>query len=226
MHDARAHQAGKPVTRARPGAPAVFIVMLACALQAGAAGFAPDVFVRDDIVTDPAPGRFSVCHGGACEIVSQAALDESQWARIASAFVVPAGDAQEERARIAEAISRFETVVGTITDTSDDRAGNRTGNAWWSQMDCIDESTNATTYLRILARQGLLRFHRVEARVTRGWFIFGWPHTTAVISETKTGARWAVDSWFHDNGMPPEIVPLKLWKTGWRPGKPPVASFP
>ena len=46
------------------------------------------------------------------------------------------------------------------------------------QMDCIDESTNSTTYLRILAGAGLLRWHRVEARVTRGFFIFGWPHTT------------------------------------------------
>ncbi len=181
-----------------------------------------DTFVRDDIITDPTPGKFSVCHGGTCTIVSQVALDENQWERIAAVFAPTVGDAQEERARIAEAIAQFETVVGVITDTSDDRAENRLGKAWWSQMDCIDESTNTTTYMRILAKAGFLRWHRVEDRVTRGWFLFGWPHTTAVVSEMKTGARWAVDSWFFENGRPPVIVPLELWKTGWRPPKPPA----
>lgn len=197
------------------------MALLVAARGADAADYAPDAFVRADVVTDPAPARFSVCHGGTCSIVSQVALNEEQWSRVAAAFTAPAGNAGEERARIAEAIARFENVVGAITDTADDRAENQTGNAWWSQMDCIDESTNSTTYLRILSRQGLLRFHRVEARVTRGFFFMGWPHTTAVVSELKTGARWAVDSWFHENGKPPAIVPLDVWSAGWRPGKPP-----
>ena len=201
----------------------IVAALLQVTLPAGAADYAADTFVRADIVTDPDPGRFSVCHGGTCAIVSQAALDEEQWARIAAVFATPAADAREERARIVEAIARFETAVGGITDTADDRAENRTGNAWWSRMDCIDESTNSTTYLRILSRQGKLRFHRVEARVTRGFFLFGWPHTTAVVSEAKTASRWAVDSWFHENGRPPEIVPLELWSTGWRPAKAPAA---
>ena len=178
-----------------------------------------DTFVRGDIVTDPTPARFSVCHAGTCAIVSQAALTETQWTQIAEVFSPGAKDARDERARIAQAIGRLETVVGVITGTSDDRAENQTGNDWQAQMDCIDESTNTTTYLRILAKTGLLRWHRVEDRVTRGWFLFGWPHTTAVVSELDTGSRWAVDSWFFENGKPPVIVPLELWKTGWRPAK-------
>lgn len=206
---------------------AVSLLLYVQPLKADAAGlYAIDTFVRSDIVAEPTPGNFSVCHAGTCTIVSQVSLDDGQWQQIAAVFPVPARDAQEERARIAEAIARFETVVGPIADTSDDRAGNQRGNQWWSQMDCIDESTNSTTYLRILARMGLLRWHRVEARVTRGYFLFGWPHTTAVVSELGTGAKWAVDSWFHENGRPPEIVPLELWKTGWRPEKPPVSAFP
>jgi len=193
-------------------------MLLLPVMEAGAAGFAPDTFVRNDIITQPTPANFSVCHGGTCAIVSQASLDEEQWRRIAAAFPAPARDAAEERTRIAEAIAQFETVVGTITGTTDDRAENQHGASWWSQMDCIDESTNSTTYLRVLARAGLLAWHRVEARVTRGFFLFGWPHTTAVLSE-QSGARWAVDSWFHENGKLPEIVPLELWKTGWRPAK-------
>ena len=199
---------------------------LAVVVLCGAGAACADTFVRDDIVTDPTPGRFSVCHGGTCTIVSQVALDEIQWGRIAEVFVPAAADAQEERARIAEAIARLEIVVGAITGTSDDRAENQLGNSWSAQMDCIDESTNSTTYLQMLAQAGLLRWHRVEDRVTRGWFLFGWPHTTAVVSEMKTGARWTVDSWFFENGKPPVIVPLELWKTGWRPAKPLVTSSP
>jgi hypothetical protein len=189
-----------------------------CAAHAAGA-YAADVFVSRDIVTEPAPGNFSVCHGGTCTIVSAVSFDDRHWAEIAAAFPAPARDAAEERARIAEAISRFERVVGALTGTADDRAGNRRGRDWESQMDCIDESTNTTTYLRLLARAGLLRWHRVEARATRGFFVFGWPHTTAVVSELNGGAKWAVDSWFFENGRPPAIVPLALWRTGWRPRK-------
>ena len=196
------------------------IILLAALLLAARIAGA-DVFVRDDIITDPTPEKFSVCHGGTCAVVTQVGLDESQWQRITAVFVPAVADAQEERARIAEAIARFETVVGAITDTSDDRPENQIakGKGWWTQMDCIDESTNTTTYLRMLVKAGFVRWHRVENRVTRGWFLRGWPHTTAVVSETKTGARWVVDSWFFENGRPPVIVPLELWKTGWRPPK-------
>ncbi len=195
-----------------------------------AADFAPDTFVREDIVTQPTPQAFSVCHGGTCARVTQARFEAAQWAQVAALFDAPARGAREERALIAAAIARFENIVGAMTDTADDRPENQLGPSWWSQMDCIDESTNTTTYLRMLAAAGLLKWHRVEARVTRGYFIFGWPHTTAVVSETglgeTAGAKWAVDSWFHENGRPPEIVPLELWKTGWRPEKPRPAAFP
>jgi len=208
------------------GALAICVSLIVLAQQAMAAGFAPDTFVRDDIVTQPAPHDFSVCHGGGCAIVSQARLDETQWSSILAVFPAASRDAREERDRIAAAIARFESLVGAMTDTADDRPENQLGASWWSQMDCIDESTNSTTYLRLLAGAGLLRWHRVEARVTRGYFLFGWPHTTAVVSETGGGAKWAVDSWFHGNGRPPEIVPLDLWKTGWRPDKPQAAASP
>jgi len=41
--------------------------------------------------------------------------------------------------------------------------------------------------LRLLERQGLLRYYEVADRATRGWFVFGWPHSTAVIRDRKTG---------------------------------------
>ena len=41
-------------------------------------------------------------------------------------------------------------------------------------MDCIDESTNTTVYLRPLAANDLLRWHEVGPDATRGYFLFGW----------------------------------------------------
>ena len=62
-----------------------------------------------------------------------------------------------------------------------------------------------------------MRWHTVEDRATRGWFFRGWPHTTAVIRDKRSGQLYAVDSWFLDNGKPPFILPLEKWKDGWDP---------
>ncbi len=35
--------------------------------------------------------------------------------------------------------------------------------------------------------------------------------------EVGSGQSYAVDSWFHDNGVPAEIVPLPDWLSGWMP---------
>jgi hypothetical protein len=201
---------------------AVFVLLLRCN-PVGA-----DVFVRDDIITDPAPSRFSVCHGFTCALVTEARLTDAQWFAISSVFERAADTPEQEREQIALAIARFETMVGPLTGTSGDLPENQVkGMDRAGQMDCIDESTNTTTYLRILAKAGLLSWHRVEDRITRGWFLFGWPHTTAVVRDRQSGRLWAVDSWFFANGQPPAIVPVDTWRQArWRPEKPPVAVLP
>ena len=57
------------------------------------------------------------------------------------------------------------------------------------------------------------------------FFVYdGWPHTSAVIVETANGQAYAVDSWFHDNGQPAEVVPLEQWVAGWGPDEILVAA--
>jgi hypothetical protein len=114
----------------------------------------------------------------------------------------------------------FETIVGKLTGTSDDKAETALLSNHRSQMDCIDESINTSNYLKILINAGLLKWHRLEDRATRGWFLFGWPHPTAVVRDVQSGQRWVVDSWFFGNGEPPVIIPLAEWQGGWRPPKP------
>lgn len=179
-----------------------------------------DSFVRRDIITDPTPGRFSVCSEHTCRKVTQVALTPAQWQQVRDQFLPPAVSAADERAYIVSAIALMEILVGPLTETSNDKGRNFKGVGREGQMDCIDESTNTTSYLTMMAQDGLITHHSVEDRVTRGYFIFGWPHTTAVIRDHATGERFAVDSWFIDNGEPPFMLPLPVWQNDWEPAAP------
>ncbi|MCB1555996.1 MAG: hypothetical protein KDJ15_01650, partial [Alphaproteobacteria bacterium] len=146
----------------------------------------------------------------------------AEWESIAALFPAQR-DAARERSAIARAIGRFEEIVGARNGTSADKSGTFAGTGKTGQHDCIDESTNTTMYLTLLEKEGILRFHGVSGPLSRTPFTtLGqgklWPHQTAVIREIADGKSYAVDSWFHDNGHPAEIVPLATWRAGWAPG--------
>jgi hypothetical protein len=193
--------------------------MCTCLLSLLVSGAAADVFVRDDIISAPTYEHFSVCFGHTCQQLVTRSLKRESWDSIIEPLRVPAPTPVAERAAIALIISNMETFVGLHTGTAQDRGGNLAGFGLSGQMDCIDESTNTTTYLTMLADNGLLQHHTVLDRATRFGLFVGAPHTTAVIEETGTGRRFAVDSWFYDNGQPPAIVDLREWKSGWEPGE-------
>jgi hypothetical protein len=71
---------------------------------------------------------------------------------------------------------------------------------------------------------GLIKLHAAEDLHTRGYFLNGWPHSTAAMREKATDKRFAVDSWFYDNGAPATIVPFELWKSGYIPADSPVRT--
>ncbi len=169
--------------------------------------------------SEPSPLHFEVCYQHTCKEVAEVSFTDAEWREIQGFFEPAPASAAEERERIALAVSRMEVMVGQKINTFDDKGGNLQG--WMAdsyQMDCVDESTNTTTYLTMMLREGLLKWHRVEDRKTRGFLFFGgWPHTTAVIKEKETAKEWVVDSWFYDNGVPPVIMPLQEWYKGWKP---------
>ena len=117
------------------------------------------------------------------------------------------------------AIAEMEKIVGTITQTENDLPGTFAAlfKKLDDQMDCVDEATNTTSYIKLFRERGLIHFHQEEPRINRGFFFNGWPHTSAVIEEINTKKRFAVDSWFHKNGVRPEIIPVQLWYSGWHP---------
>jgi hypothetical protein len=199
----------------------LFACLMLAPLQLGASGFLDSDSPRL-WVDEPQLDQFSLCFNHTCKETATVGLDRKQWQRIRDLFTPPPQSASRERQRIAQAIGLLETLVGPMIGTQNDKAMNFQGSlAQGNQQDCIDESTNATTFLTLMAQQHLLKYHQVQATSTRGWFIMGMPHTTAVIRDKASGIDYAVDSWFHDNGHPAEILPLDTWRNGWYPDKKP-----
>lgn len=164
---------------------------------------------------------FQHCSGYGCQTKAEVAIGAQQWAKVEHIFEREAKSAMQERKKIALAIAVFEREVGALTDTSGD-AGGSFEKMGKGQLDCVDESTNTTTYLSLLKKKELLKFHDVHAPTVRLPLFnsnVGWPHQTAVISEKGAGAYYVVDSWFHDNGEPAEVLPLADWREGWHPDR-------
>jgi len=176
----------------------------------------PDTFSRDDLIIPPTPERFTICYNGSCEEIAEVRLSAEQWLSIQSLFKTNTS-AEQERKNIRRAIASMELMVGKITGTHVDKAGVFAHLGEQGQLDCIDESTNTSFYLTMMMNDGLIRWHSIEDRETRGYFLFGWPHTSAVIRDTDSQQKYAVDSWFLDNGEPPYILPLEQWENGWEP---------
>ncbi len=174
-----------------------------------------------DLPGDPTLDAFPICYKHTCAAVSTLSLSEAEWSEIKNIFQPKANTPEEERELIKKAVAKLEVVIGKKVNTSHDKGGNFDGMFVDEgyQMDCIDESSNTTTYLALMQKDDLLKWHRVQPTKTRGFFIFGMPHTTAVIKENDSDKVWAVDSWFHDNGVAPEILPISQWSDGWSPKK-------
>lgn len=164
--------------------------------------------------------HFPHCYGYDCQNRTNISFTKSDWVKIERLFRSKNLTPQSERDDIAQAIALFEQRAGEQSGTYADRGGTfvemfNTEN----QHDCVDESLNTTIYLQLLQKRGLLVHHAPENPAIRLPIVDSgsWPHQSAVIRDIHTGRLYAVDSWFHDNGAPAEIIPLEKWKDGWKP---------
>ena len=179
--------------------------------------------------------RIVVCYNYGCAAEETVRYTESQlaWARKAmSAAKTP----EQERAALGPVIGRLYHWAGRQSPIYADKGGNTADDAAPGSMDCIDHSTTTTRLLKMMKRRGMLRFHEVE-EVERRTRLFIFDHYAAVIEELPPRwlprekirymqeapeetrpDRFAVDSWFFDNGKPAVILPLEDWKDGAGPG--------
>ena len=172
----------------------------------------------------PSLSQFEVCQGGGCAQSNVLSITSNEWLTVIQIFNTKANNANDERSQISQAIGQLEKIVGAKNNTSTDLAGTFFKGKLAGQQDCNDEAINSTTYMRLLKNNGFILFHDIEDMRTRNFFFTGWPHTTAVIRETKTAQRYAVDSWFYDNGHAATIVPFATWKANYKPADSPVGK--
>jgi hypothetical protein len=163
--------------------------------------------------------QFDFCWGGTCAEVVRTGLTQLEWQRVHGLFQPLPADAAAEREAIRHAIGLMEEIIGTKTGTAQDKAGTFGNSAWPGQLDCNDETVNSTTYMRLMLADGLIRHHTILDTTTRGGFLIFGRHSSAVIQELATGEKFAVDSWFYDNGQPAEVMPLATWAKGWKPAE-------
>ncbi len=183
-------------------------------------------YLRSYNISEPTTNNFTHCFNYGCQRRTQASLPESTKEKLIRLFTPIAHDKKSERDLISQAIQIFEQDIGELAGTNHDIRGTfrlyEEGNkVKGPQQDCTDESTNTTIYLALLDQLSLLKFYKPAYPANRQPFFSGapWWHQTAVMQDKETKEKFAVDSWFRNNGEPAYIVPYKEWKNGWMPPK-------
>ena len=199
---------------------AALLVVVAGLLQACSSA---QEYVDAYAMKAPSLKSLTVCHGYGCRHITEVSISRESWADIERLFAPEPRDAADERTRIARAVALLEVKIGAAVGTSNDRYAAATFNNSPGQLDCIDETVNTTSYMRLMTAHGLIRHHRIGTAAQRG-SITGYVYNdfltnTAVIVEKNTGAKFAVDSYFYANGRPPVVIPLSVWFDDWRPAR-------
>lgn len=198
-----------------------FFAFIAVLFLAACADGNPENYLRMYNIPSPTPESFTHCHSYGCKNQVEISLPEETEIKIQNIFQKSPYNSEAEQEKIIKSIQVFETDIGALANTDNDKKGTfrlyEENETTGLQQDCIDESTNTTIYLSLLEQMNLLRFHTPAFPANRQPFLGGapWWHQTAVIQNTQTGKKYAVDTWFRDNGQKGFIVPLEEWKDGW-----------
>jgi len=168
---------------------------------------------------NPTLASFRECHGFACSSSSTVSLTQQEWSKVVAVMRPQAKDAKAERRKISVAVATMRMLVGSKTGTAVHQWTHKDRDiipnlSDPTQLDCIDESVNTWTYMTMMERGGLFRFHEVAKLSNAGSLTT--PRNTAVLKE-KNGDYYAIDPSVVDAGVPPPVIPLQSWMTEWPP---------
>src|SRR5262249_6912791 len=139
---------------------------------------------------NPVPGDFFACYGYGCKYRARIALTDEEWQDVRADFDPPAENAAAERGQVAEAVARLERFVGERTGTWVHQLHLRFSTGDPTQLDCVDNAVNTWTYLTMLARDGLFRYHRVAGLAHGGTLLTLDFTNTAVLMEKGNGEKF------------------------------------
>jgi hypothetical protein len=184
---------------------------------AHAAGMDPEIMQRFQELSLPVPTltRVVACHGFACKYRTEIGFDDTDHVALKKMMAKAGATPEIERKATAEAVAWFGRRIAPETGTAGAKAragpfssGDR------SQIDCVESALNTTSLLLMLQGLGLFRHHRVEPTASRWRPLDLEVHSTAVLTDLRTGVKWAVDSWVSDSGQLPDVRPLSEWQKG------------
>ncbi|HEY6897169.1 MAG TPA: hypothetical protein VI279_07895 [Rhodocyclaceae bacterium] len=154
-----------------------------------------------------------VCFNYGCASSETAVYSEPQLGWIKELLGL-ANNAEHERFMIGVVVGRLYAWAGEQTPIWADKGGNMADQGVPGSMDCIDHSTTTERLLRMLERRSLFQFHRVVGPVRRDRFLVIEHHAVEIAELGEDGEHFVVDSWFHDNGKPAEVMALNDWING------------
>jgi len=180
--------------------------------------------------------KIEICYNYGCGSTASIAYTEAQLERVGQ-WMLHAQDAASERRILRGVMGKLYTWAGLQSPVKADRGGNDADDSVEGRMDCVDHTISTTRLLKMLQAHGWLRYHEVsdpaerkrvlgvlqhfsatiEARPGR---VQDWQLSTGLTRDADNalrGPRFVVDSWFHDNGEPAEIMPLDEWLNGGGP---------
>lgn len=195
----------------RFGLPILFVLGVAACTDSTTRN--PASYLLSYDVREPNKNRVVVCHGYECSIKTGVSINDDDLATIRRMMAGAEKSPAAERQAIANTIGWMERRVAPTAGTANDRdyrdlmSG---GDA--SQLDCIDEASNSTSYMMLFKKLGLLHHHRIGYPIAKGFLLDGrYPHVTAVVIEEDSGKEYSIDSWVFANGEPAAVSPLKDW---------------
>jgi hypothetical protein len=170
-------------------------------------GGPPDAHFESFAAKPPKRDTVTVCHAYGCKAQTKFTFTEADITELRALMArVPRSDTPaEERRALAYAIAWMERRVAPTVGTASDRTSidlRDSGDP--TQLDCVDEATNTTSYLLVLDRHGLIKHHAVDRPLAKD-SLTRWTHWAAVIREKASGARFAIDSGTGPNGENPTM---------------------
>lgn len=158
-------------------------------------------FFNEYNVVLPNGNRVRVCSAYGCTNQQVFRLSADLLKRAKSEFS-SSWTAAGERQGLAKALALIEQEVGVDDTAGDSFWGN--GNA--NQMNSIDEALNTTSYLMVMYRYGLVRYHDLLGPARVGGAFSS--QAVVVLRDRESKKKWAINTGVSDNGGEVSIIEL------------------